>query len=281
MTGLLRDTFDELADDEPPMRLAVADLVGRGRRRKAVHRWVSTASVATAVVSVLGLGMVLGLHRPADQPPAEVGIPGVSEAGTSGQRADGPATRPPSTPSSPVPAQSTTPPAAHTDGALPRNDLADPGFETDPVSWAPFGPSTVLAVGTVAHGGTRAGRITTTATTPVVAGVTSRPVLVVTTSGTRYEASCWVRASAAAPGGKLPAYLQVQEYTQDWQRLADPMKSARLELTDAERWHMITVGYTATHTGSQLPLTVFGADMTATGRALLVDDCRLTTTRTP
>jgi len=266
MTGLLRDTFDELAGDEPPMRLAVADLISRGRRRTALRRGIAAASAAAAVVSVLGLGAMLGLHRPADRPPAGTVVPAVSQAAPSGQPADGPATRPPATPTEEVP---------------PRNELADPGFEADPVSWAPFGPATVLAADTVAHGGTRAGRIATTAGTPVVAGVTSRPVLVVTTAGTRYEASCWVRASAAAAGGKLPAYLQVQEYTPDWQRLADPMKSPRLELTDAERWHRIAVGYTATRNGSQLPLTVFGADMTATGPALLVDDCRLTVAGTP
>jgi hypothetical protein len=130
----------------------------------------------------------------------------------------------------------------------------------------------VLAPDPLAHGGARSARITTTSTTLVVAGATSRPVLVTTTAGARYTASCWVRATA-----KIPVFVQLQEYTKDWVRVADPAKSPHLETTDAGTWYRLTTTYTATQSGNQLPLTVFGASMTAGGPVLYADDCTLTT----
>ena len=272
MTGLLRDAFGELVDDEPPMRLAVADLVVRGRRRKARRRWIATASVAAVVVSVVGLGSAYGAQRPSERGQGIADAPVPPQASPDVSIGTGPApattTRPTGTP---PPSGTATSPGRSPTAAPPQNDLADPGFENDPVSWAVFGPATVLAPDPLAHGGARSVRITTTSTAAETAGVTSRPVLVTTTAGTTYTASCWVRAT-----GRLLVYVQLQEYTKGWVRVADPAKSPRLDTADPGTWYRLTVTYTATQTGNQLPLSVFGVAMTATGPTLYVDDCTLT-----
>jgi hypothetical protein len=48
MTRLLRDAFGDLVGDEPPMRLGVADVVAKGRRRVTRRRWVVSASVSAS-----------------------------------------------------------------------------------------------------------------------------------------------------------------------------------------------------------------------------------------
>jgi hypothetical protein len=230
MTRLLRDAFGDLAGDEPPMRVGVDDVVALGEQRHRRRRVLVGAAAVAALVPVLGLGLVYALPGDSGTPPAVVG--GGTSAAT--------------------------------------NQLPDPGFEGVPQGWAVFGPATVHTPTDVVHGGAQALRITTTSAAPVVAGATNRPVLVITTAGTTYTASCWVRATKF-----LAVYLQIQEYTLNWQRAGDPAQSTRLEITDATRWYQISITYTAQQNGNQLPLTVFGSDMVAGGAALIADDCAL------
>jgi hypothetical protein len=272
VTEILRDAFDELAGDEPPMRLSVSDIVVHGRRRKARRR-IATIAVLTAMVPALGTGLVYATSDPTAAPSVgAVVVPDGSASGSAGSRTGTSRSNAPG--SAPTTATSQSPPASiPPTSASPEvsNRLPDPGFEAKPLDWSLFGPATVHTPIDVTHGGAQALRITTTSTERVVAGATNRPVLVRTTTGTRYAASCWVRAT-----GSLAAYVQVQEYTSAWVRVSDPAKSERVMLNDPQRWYQIAVKYTAANTGNQLPLTVFASDMTAGGPALLVDDCSLT-----
>lgn len=276
MTKILRDTFGDLVDDEPPMRLDVAHVVAAGRRLRKRRRWTATAVAAAVLVPLLGVGVATALQRP--------------DARGTGAVTDGPAPAPSPVrtptgsaaagqPPSPAPhasAAASAPAGPSASGASPAasgggtEGLVDPGFEADPVSWDVFGPATTLTAGQIVHSGQRAVRIATTAAERGVAGATSRPVRVTTEAGARYTASCWVRAT-----GPLDAYVQVQEYTTGWARDADPVRSARFTLTDPAAWYRIEVTYTAARSGNLLPLTVFGSDMTAGGAALLADDCSL------
>lgn len=290
MTKPLRDVFGDLLGDEPPLELGVDQIVDQGRRRRARRRSITTASLAAALVSAVSLGAGYAISRPAGQAPdsatASDATPTVALS-----RSSSPTSTPPPTTSrvpthvpsrQPTPGVSDRPSSTSTTGAVtsrpptrpplaPRNQLVDPGFEATPLNWDVFGPATRLAPTDAAHGGQQAVRITTTSTSPVIAGTTSRPVLVRTAAGTKYTASCWVRSATS-----LAAYLQVQEYTQDWKRAADPAKSPRQLLTDPLRWYRVAVTYTAAYSGNKLPLTAFGSDMTAGGPALEVDDCSLT-----
>jgi hypothetical protein len=270
----LGDVFGDLVRDEPPLGLAVDDLVVRGRQRRVRHRRTVAAVAVAATLSVLGLGAVVVANRPAPgPPPVIVGSPTV-EATT---------TPPPPASGSPAPSatgsgtQSSRPagtgsgPPVGGSSASSENRLSDPGFEASPLTWDKFGAATVVTVTTdTVHSGRQAARVVTTSETPVTAGVISRPVLVVTAVGVRYTATCWVRATRS-----VLVYAQVQEYTPSWVKVADPAKSPRLTLDDPERWYQTTVTYTATTTGNQLPLSVFGNAMTAGGATLFVDDCSL------
>lgn len=276
MTEFLRDTFGELVRDEPPMRLDVPGVLAHGRRRRARRRWLLSGAVAVSVAAALVPVLALA-HLTAPRDPgvtagrttlpasATPSLPPSAPPGSSSASSAAPPVSPPVTP--PV---SSSAPVSGAPGVGGTEGLADPGFEAEPVSWDRFGPATTLTATATVHGGARAVRIVTTATARSVAGATSRPVRVTTEAGARYTASCWVRAT-----GPLDAYVQVQEYTTGWVRDADPVKSARVTLTDPGAWRRLTVTYTAARSGNLLPLTVFGADMTAGGAALLADDCSL------
>jgi hypothetical protein len=246
---LVRNAAGPATDREPERERRVR------RRRTAV-----VVAAVAAVVPLLSLRIAYAIPNGAEPPP------GV--AGTTSTRPSTSESPPPTTPSQ----TGSTPGGQGASRATqaPTNRLPDPGFEAVPLNWGLFGPATVHAPTNVARGGAQALRITTIATSPVVAGATNRPVLVITAAGTTYTASCWVRATAF-----LAVYLQVQEYTTSWQRDGDPAQSQRLEINDPARWYQITVTYTAKHTGNQLPLTVFGSDMVAGGAALIADDCSL------
>jgi hypothetical protein len=237
MSRRLGDVFGELIADEPPIGLVVDDLVIRGRRRGIRRRRIIAAVTVAVVLPLLGLAAVVVAHRPfTPGPPSIVAIPSTDRV-----------------------------------GGASENRLADPGFEASPLTWNKFGASTVVTATTATvRSGKQAAQVVTTSATPVTAGVISRPVLVVTTAGARYTASCWVRATRA-----VLVYVQVQEYTPAWARVTDPAKSPRLTLDDPQQWYRASVTYTATTTGNQLPLSVFGNAMTADGTTLFVDDCEL------
>jgi len=295
MTPPIRDLFEELLVDEPPLELSVDDIVGRGDRRTARRRRVVGLSMAAALALVVGLAVVVAnvssggsdggvsVTAPADdptppptRPPSTTSDPTAETSPSTGEPASGDPAPGEGSPTPPASSPTTVapPPSAGGDEQLP-----DPGFEATPAGWSTFGPSTVLTPLATARSGAGALQIETTATTAVVAGATNRPVLVTTVAGQRYRASCWVRSPADGDGdgGGDPAraQVQVQEYTTDWQRAGDAAPSDRVTLTDPGRWYPVTVTYTARQSGNQLPLTVFSTDLRAGGPTLLADDCSL------
>jgi hypothetical protein len=183
----------------------------------------------------------------------------------------------PEPPAAPPPNRSATTPATTAVPAPPVNPapnlILDPGFEATPPSWTTFGPKTVLTPVTMPRSGSRSMQITSTASGTVSTGATTQPVQVTTTAGKSYTATCWVRSATV-----VGAYVQVQEYTQTWQRVADPVASAKVTLDDPTRWVAVSVTYTATGSGNLLPLTVFSNSLRVNGGALLVDDCSVTST---
>jgi mannuronan 5-epimerase len=184
----------------------------------------------------------------------------------------GTATAGPDPTSSPtrIPPSSSSPPPASSSGPTPppaRQYLADPGFDSDPLWWRTFGPATTLAPVTAARTGGHALRVTGTGQ---IAGTTGTSATLRTVVGHRYAASCWVRS--ASP---VSAILQLQEYTLDWLRVSDPVHTPALKLAEPNRWYQLTVTYTATRPGNQLPLSVFATTLGGT-QSMLVDDCSLT-----
>jgi poly(beta-D-mannuronate) C5 epimerase len=149
--------------------------------------------------------------------------------------------------------------------------LVNPGFEATG-RWAAFGAGVPAAVSAPVRTGAGALSVTTTQTGPVVAGATDQPTGVTSTAGGRtYTAACWVRSS-----GPIGVFVKVQEYTPDWVRVSDPIRSSKVTLYDPSEWYPVSVTYTAGASGNLLPLTVYSADLTSSGPALLVDDCTLT-----
>ncbi|GAA3892881.1 hypothetical protein GCM10022243_67300 [Saccharothrix violaceirubra] len=172
----------------------------------------------------------------------------------------------------------TSGPVATRDGSPPfvaappgTNLLPDPGAEAYPPNWTAFG-SGVVGQDDIRRTGSKSLRVTTTATGANSAGATTRSDSSRTAEGTTYRAECWVRSS-----GRIGVFLQVQEYTPDWQRVGEPVPSAKTALDDPGRWFPVSVTYTATRGGNLLPITVFSNNLRAGGDALLVDDCSLTT----
>ena len=302
MTPRLRDAFDRMLVDEPPLELTVDAIVAGGERRAARVRRVVGLSTAAAVLLVVGIAAVVtraatsgdGDGRVSVTAPADSDAP-VDEVPSSAPTSGAPTTTPVTTAPDPEPGSDgglgtgpdqgpgTTagpgstvvdPPAgaAVTSGEL----LGDPGFEAAPPGWSDFGAAPVLTPVTGARTGAHALHVAGAASGEVVAGATNRPATVLTEAGRRYRASCWARADGAAGAG-VGVRVQVQEYTTGWERVTDPAPSAEVVLAEPGRWYPVTVTYTAQGSGRLLPLSVFSNDVDAGGPGFVVDDCSLVT----
>jgi hypothetical protein len=268
MTGHLSRAFEDLISEEPPLRLTVTDVVKRGQKRQQTRRrWLLAALVAVLLpVPAAGLGFASAMtNRPTHLPQPDV---------SSGVAAPTKSAAPQATHTT-APRGSAQPPSSPA-AANPVNQLDDPSFEVVPTAWTKFKPATTVLTSTnIARTGAHAVEITTTSTTNAVGGVISNPSRLVTTAGTTYNASCWVRAPV-----KVDATLQVQEYTKmpdkSLQRAGDPAKSDQAWLIDPQRWYQISVTYTAQQTGKILPLVVFSSWLRAGYSSLVIDDCSMT-----
>jgi hypothetical protein len=203
-------------------------------------------------------------NRPDASPPTNSEAPPSGEPTLSAGAPPQP-NRPASTPAA---ATAAVPPASPA-----QNLILDPGFEAASPSWTTFGPNTVLTPVTTAHGGSRSLQVTTKASGTVSTGTTTQPVRAITAAGKSYTATCWVRSATS-----IGAYVQLQEYTQAWQRVGDPVSSPKTTLDDPNRWVPVSINYTAVGSGNLLPLTVFSNSLRNNSGALLVDDCSLTST---
>lgn len=288
MTRELREVFDDLLDDEPPLHLDVADVVRSGRRLRRRRRLLACGAVAGAVplLAAVSLGVASLTGRAETEfsgpvPPTA----GVSEAAPSpssgptrepsrgssiGQGVQSTGDDPAAPPSSPSVPDDRPRGPSRAPSSPPVNLLADPGFEGDPPGWRTFGPATTLVVDDRARSGDQALRITTTVTGPATTGATADPTLVRTVAGATYTASCWVRSDL-----EIKAYVQLQEYTTDWERAGDAAPSPAVVLSDPDRWYLASVTYTATTDGNLLPLSVFSHNLRDGHGMLLVDDCTL------
>lgn len=277
MTDDLHDLLADLLSDEPPFHTGVDSIVLRSRRRHRRRRMsaIGVASVVPLVVLVVAValgGQALRSTPTTDFPGVRVSAPSrwpeaprtTPPTGSVTQRRTVDASSPtaPSAPSAPVPDTAT-------------ELLADPGFEAAASSWAVFGPSTTLTPSATARTGAGALSVATTAAGAVPAGATNTPLQLGTVQGRGYTASCWVRSAS-----RIGAYVQLQEYTRDWQKISNAVKSPRAALDDPATWYQVTVSYVAAQSGNLLPLTVMSLDLTPGGPPLLVDDCSLTVSPT-
>ncbi|KXK63918.1 hypothetical protein AWW66_00225 [Micromonospora rosaria] len=253
-TGLPTDRPSAPTADEPT-----------GRRTP----WWRWPAVITASIVVLGVAplVLIWLTVPDSAGRVEPGPHAVGSPPAAGRPA-APATPTGSPPTRRASAQATSPAGSPTVSA--PNLLTDPGFETLPTAWRTFGPSTVLTPTRTRRSGQHALQIGTTAPTQVAAGATGSPDRLTTVTGAAYTATCWVRS--ADPVG---VYAQLQEYTQDWQRVSAPTRSPKIVLADPTRWYRISVSFRRAHGGNNLPLSVFSGDLRADGPTLLIDDCSL------
>jgi hypothetical protein len=257
MTPPLRDAFERLLVDEPPLELTVDEVVRRGRQRQGRRR--RGVGLAAAAALVIGLGVAANLAASTDDSPAasSTSVPATTPttAATTGSTATTATTASTTTTAPPPP---------------PEEQLPDPGFEAATLGWSTFGPATTLTPVTTARSGDHALEISSTVTVDDVAGATNRPVQVTTVAREHYQATCWVRSTQV-----ITAHVQVQEYTREWARAGDPAASDRVTLADPGRWYQVRVEYTAQASGNQLPLTVFSTKLRPGGPTLLVDDCSL------
>jgi hypothetical protein len=287
MTERLRELFDEMLTDEPPLVVTVDDVVGSGRRERQQEQRRRRVVVAYAVAAVVLL--VVGLvtwgssgdgdddgdvfteddSTPMMEPAPEVSdglgpsLPSDKSTESTGSTA-GTTTTSTSSPSGSTPPSTATPSGEEL--------LTDPGFESVPPDWNDFGPSTWLDPVDTARTGAHALAVTTSAPgpDPVVAGATNTPATTRTVPGVRYTATCWARSDIP-----IRARVQLQEYTDDWQRAGDPTPSEPVTLADPGRWYQVSATHTATGSGNQLPLTVFTTDLFVDDAPLVVDDCSL------
>jgi len=292
MTRELREAFSDLLDEEPPLHIDVADLVRSGRRLRTRRRLIVSGVVAGTVplLAAVSLGLVSltgssgstnetefsGPVPPTTAPSQAVASPSTeptraaSRAPSIGQGIadpDGESTAPASSHDEPTDQPRPSPRAP---SSPPVNLLADPGFEGDPPGWRTFGPATTLAVDDRARSGEQALRITTSLTGTGTSGATADPTLVRTVAGATYTGSCWVRSDV-----ELKAHVQLQEYTTDWKRAGDAAPSPAVELSDPDRWYLVSVTYTAAADGNLLPFSVFSHQLRDGYGALIVDDCTL------
>jgi len=287
MSEQLRQAFDDMLRDEPPVRVDVDDIVDAGRQRlrqRHRRRQAGLLAAAAAVFVVAVAGVVTWASRddgnstvemsPATTPtappqPTTSSAPRGPEETSSTTLATTTTTVTDPTATSTSPGDATGPGSGP--GAGPSGELlGDPGFERSPIAWQAFGPARLVPSQDARTGG-QALAVEATTLDPVAIGATSPPAGGVV-AGTTYQASCWVRS-----GSDTGARVQLQEQTAGTPT-GDPTVSGATLLGDPTRWSQVTVAHTATGSGDGLALTVYADELTPGTPPLLIDDCTLTAT---
>ncbi len=167
-------------------------------------------------------------------------------------------------------------PAAFTMPVL-DNLLVNPGFESwsggAAAGWALYGADTTLTQSADAHTGSYSVKVATTSTSYAAAGIKdgATPTISSTTTGTTYNASCWVKASAF-----ITINVQLHEEKQSGAS-ANTAAVSSLMVPNTTSWNQVQVSDTAIGSGNKLPLSVYSTNMVSGGATFEVDDCSLYT----
>ncbi|MEV8214966.1 fibronectin type III domain-containing protein [Leifsonia sp. NPDC077715] len=183
----------------------------------------------------------------------------VTVAATNGIAGRGPASSPPVALTSVAAPPPPPPPSTEL--------LPDPGFESGLGGWRAFGTATAGSVATPVHSGAHAAQAVTTATTPVLAGITQNTVVPSTVAGTAYTARCWVRTSTA--GVKVTG--RFLEYVHDWS--SDTHFPATSVTVTPGVWTLVSVTSTAVASGDRMVPQFYATNLTKSAGALTLDDC--------
>lgn len=162
-----------------------------------------------------------------------------------------------------VPGPTSPPPAQ-------KQLLPDPGFESGAGGWVGFVNGTATRVSSPVRTGTGALQVTTTGSTPTMAGITQNSAVSSSVAGTRYSISCWVRPSTS--GMNLQA--RFLEYTQNFS------SNIHLPTTTATAlpvgvWTNIVATGTAVNSGERMIPQIYATSQTSAG-SIAYDDCSLT-----
>lgn len=153
---------------------------------------------------------------------------------------------------------------------VPKQFLPDPGFESGAGGWVGFVAGAATHVSSPVRTGTGALRVTTTSSTPTMAGITQNSAVSSSVAGTTYSFSCWVRPSSS--GMNLQA--RFLEYTQNFS------SDIHLPVTTATAlpvgvWTNLSVTGTAVKGGERMVPQIYATDQTDAG-SITYDDCSLT-----
>jgi hypothetical protein len=150
--------------------------------------------------------------------------------------------------------------------------LSDPGFETNPTTGTKFGNAAFTSVTTPVHGGTRALKITSTATAANYSGVNTAGGVTNTVAGKSYAATCWVMSSSS----NVKARVRMTEYKPGYSAMVgSPIEGALVTLAP-NVWTQISVTAAPTQNGNLFPMTAYSSSLVANQSSLIVDDCSVT-----
>ncbi|MFE4950564.1 fibronectin type III domain-containing protein [Leifsonia sp. NPDC056665] len=152
----------------------------------------------------------------------------------------------------------------------PKQFLPDPGFESGTGGWVGFANGTATRVSSPVRTGTGALQVSTTSSTPTMAGLTQNSAVSSSVAGVAYSFSCWVQPSIS--GMNLQA--RFLEYTQNFS------SDIHLPVTTANAlpvgvWTNVAVTGTAVKSGERMVPQIYAIDQTHAG-AIVYDDCSLT-----
>lgn len=154
----------------------------------------------------------------------------------------------------------------------PAELLADPGMESGNSAWQPLPGSTLTRVTTPVHGGTHALKVTPSAQSQYVSGVSANAVIPNSIAGKLYTLSCWVRGAQTG----LDLRAQVRELSHDLST-ETYQPTTTLGWVPAGSWFQLSVSARAARSGDRMVPQVMATGANANSISTFIDDCTLTT----